>query len=146
MRPEAMPTVAALLSFRETWLTLLFEVAMIASCLRMQGCVVAGMLSGLMCLRRQGVVEAELLGTLGTWKDELGRHNLDVNIGITKSGSRLPKDSRMAVHRVAWRVACLAEMCIQSYLSENETRHLSSSTPVGGALGTKLRQARCNTC
>jgi hypothetical protein len=75
---------------------------------------------------------------LGSWEDELGRHNLNVNIGITKSGSRLAKDFGKAVHRVAWQVACFAKMCIESYLSENETHHLSCSTPLGGALGTKL--------
>lgn len=56
MRPEAMPTSAALLGFRETWLTLLFGVAMVA--LRMQGCAVVGKLGLLMRLSRQGVVEA----------------------------------------------------------------------------------------
>lgn len=98
MRPEAVPTIAALLGFRETWSTLLFGVAMVALRLRVQGCAVAGILRVLMCLSRRGVVEAELHGTLGSWDDELRRYNLNVNIDITRRGSRLPKDSRTAVH------------------------------------------------
>jgi hypothetical protein len=66
MRPEAMPTIAALLGFRETWSTLLFGVGMVALRLRVQGCAVVGMLRVLMCLSRQSVVEAELHGTLGS--------------------------------------------------------------------------------
>lgn len=81
----------------------------------------------------------ELHGTLGSCTAELGRNHLTVNIGITESGSRLPKDLRMAVHWVAWRMAfSVSKMCIHSCLFENETRHVSCSTPVGGALGTKL--------
>lgn len=63
MRPEAMPTIAALLGLSETWLTWLFGAAMVAQRLRMQGCAVAGMLAVFMCLSRQRVVEAELHGT-----------------------------------------------------------------------------------
>lgn len=61
-----------------------------------------------MPLSRQSVVEAELYGTLGNWEDELGRHILNVNIGITKSGSRLriSKNTRTAMPLVSWRVAC----------------------------------------
>lgn len=41
VRPEAMPTIAVLLGFRETWLTLLFGVAMVALRFGVQGCAVA---------------------------------------------------------------------------------------------------------
>lgn len=63
---------------------------MVALRFRMQGCAIAGKLGVLMCLSGQGVVEArELHGTVGSCRDELGRHNLSVHIGITGSGRHL---------------------------------------------------------
>ena len=140
-RPEAMPTIAALLDFRETWLTLLFGVAMVPLRLRMQGCAVAGMFvsesttcCGGRAPRHSAVGKTNWEGTI--WMSILASAEVAVVLQRVWEGC--------APGCVA---SCVfAKMCIQSYLSENEARHLFCSTPVGGALGTKLRQARCNTC